>query len=415
VSSFKLRQDTLDEFVALVDAKGGPHLLGVSPEWHHISYVPTLKVDQSLDPYSDAYCDQQIALYKEISGRELDQYSNEQTEFDMVRHVNQRNAFGGMPSDLALHYARLSKLIVLSKLPANPKVLDMGCGWGMSSEFFASLGCQVTAVDINEKFVELVNTRSRRLDFGINAIHGGFDDVTVTDLYDLVVFYECLHHAIRPWKVIERFASQLAPNGAIALAGEPIQADWWKNWGLRLDPLSIYCIKKFGWFESGWSKPFIVKILRRSGLFVEYIDDASPGVGPVVIAKSRTEISSSLNSIDIAQCCADDNWILDKEYLISKGNSQLSLTYPGNFATARLKITNFRGRGIKLDVTDKNSLLVHHGVLSPGVSFVDLKFNGDAVFVSDVWSPETELGSVDNRQFSFHLAGIELFANPADT
>jgi hypothetical protein len=112
VSSFKLRQDTLDEFVALVDAKGGPHLLGVSPEWHHISYVPTLKVDQSLDPYSDAYCDQQIALYKEISGRELDQYSNEQTEFDMVRHVNQRNAFGGMPSDLALHYARLSKLIV---------------------------------------------------------------------------------------------------------------------------------------------------------------------------------------------------------------------------------------------------------------------------------------------------------------
>jgi hypothetical protein len=285
----------------------------------------------------------------------------------------------------------------------------------MSSEFFASLGCQVTAVDINEKFVELVNTRSRRLDFGINAIHGGFDDVTVTDHYDLVVFYECLHHAIRPWKVIEKFALELAPNGGIAFAGEPVQAFWWKNWGLRLDPLSVYCIKKFGWFESGWSKPFIIKTLNKSGFFVEYVDDADPRVGPVVIAKLRAELNSSLTSADLARGCADDQWILDGGYLISKGKSQLTLNYPGEVKTARARISNFRSSGINLSVTDHTGQVVHQGVLNPGENFVDLKFEGEDTFqfVSDVWSPHDELGSQDTRHFSFHLTGIEFWTTPA--
>jgi len=56
----------------------------------------------------------------------------------------------------------------------------------------------------------------------------------------------------------------LKPNGKITFAGEPINS-WWKSWGMRLDFLSVYCIRKFGWFENGWTKEFISECFNRVG------------------------------------------------------------------------------------------------------------------------------------------------------
>jgi hypothetical protein len=57
----------------------------------------------------------------------------------------------------------------------------------------------------------------------------------------------------------------LKPDGKVFFAGEPINELWWKNWGLRLDACSIYCIRKHGWFESGWSEPFLHHMFDRLG------------------------------------------------------------------------------------------------------------------------------------------------------
>ncbi len=70
-------ESSLDEFVALVDARGGVPFLDAAPQWKTNWYKPTFAVDVTLDPFSEAYCDQQIRLYKEISGRGLDQKINE--------------------------------------------------------------------------------------------------------------------------------------------------------------------------------------------------------------------------------------------------------------------------------------------------------------------------------------------------
>jgi SAM-dependent methyltransferase len=149
------------------------------------------------------------------------------------------------------------------------------------------MGCRVTAVDINKKFVELIRRRSNRLNFAIEAIQSNFDDLRLDKTFDLVVFYESLHHAIRPLELLQKVSGWLSANGKIALAGEPIQNIWWNNWGLRLDPLSIYCMRKFGWFENGWSKDYITAALSKCGLHVDYKDDADPDIGPMIIA-SRT-------------------------------------------------------------------------------------------------------------------------------
>jgi hypothetical protein len=44
-----------------------------------------------------------------------------------------------------------------------------------------------------------------------------------------------------------------------------MQSVWWKNWGLRLDPESLYVARRYGWFESGWSQKFIRECFRRNG------------------------------------------------------------------------------------------------------------------------------------------------------
>jgi 2-polyprenyl-3-methyl-5-hydroxy-6-metoxy-1,4-benzoquinol methylase len=280
--------DSLDDFVATVDRDGGPDLLGTAPRWQGVSYKPTVVVDLSLDPFSEAYARQQIALYEEISGRDLDQSVNENTPFDLDHNIASASPYGVRdPTRLALHYARLSKLVRLAAPPVEARVLDMGSGWGLSSELFAMLGCRVTAIDINESFVRLTNERNKRFKFDLEAFQGSFDDVALSGEFDLIVFYECLHHAVRPWDVIAKLARHLAPNGAIGFAGEPINKLWWPHWGMRLDPLSVYCIRKFGWFENGWSEAFISEVMRRGGLDVRVVADADPVIGPVLLASRK--------------------------------------------------------------------------------------------------------------------------------
>ena len=277
-------KDNLDDFVSEVDKVGGPDSSQAAILWKDFRYQPTIQVDQTLDPYSEPYWQQQVQLYREITGRELNQVDNDLVNFDLEDHVRSVNAYASTdPARMTLHYSRLSKLIKYASLSNDARVLNMGCGWGMESEFFALMGCRVTAVDINEKFVELVRSRSKRLNLGIEAIHGNFDNFDLDEKFDLIVFYGALHHALKPWKLLEKVSSWLKTEGKIVLSEEPIQSEWWQNWGLRLDPLSIYCMRKFGWFESGWSKEFMTEILQRYGLSVSYITDVDPDIGPIMI------------------------------------------------------------------------------------------------------------------------------------
>ncbi|MBU6296156.1 MAG: methyltransferase domain-containing protein, partial [Planctomycetes bacterium] len=48
-----------------------------------------------------------------------------------------------------------------ANLPPGASILDMGCGWGLSSEAMAFSGASVTAVDINPQFVELIEKRAK--------------------------------------------------------------------------------------------------------------------------------------------------------------------------------------------------------------------------------------------------------------
>lgn len=274
----------LDEFVKESERRGGPGAPDCAVYWTNWVYKPQTHVDETLDPKGEEYCSQQVALYEEMSGRKFNQYENEMTDFDLDRHVQGPNSYDHPdPKQLAHQIAQLAHMFRRVPMSRAQTLLDMGCGWGLSSEFAATIGLNVTAVDINANFIELVRRRAARLNLPIQTIHSSFDDVTLPASYDLVLFYECLHHSHKPWKLIERLAANLTPDGRFLIAGEPFCGDW-KHWGMRLDPLATYCIRKFGWFEAGWTPEFLCSLFEDIGMGVE-LDDGGPlGNGLNIIA-----------------------------------------------------------------------------------------------------------------------------------
>jgi 2-polyprenyl-3-methyl-5-hydroxy-6-metoxy-1,4-benzoquinol methylase len=406
----RLRKETLDDFIAMVDREGGPGSIDLTGTWRDVSYLPTYRVNQTLDPFSEEYVAEQVNLYREISGRDIDQQANEMADFDMERHVAQANAFGIAPADLAFHYARLSKLMTMTRLPPNPRVLDLGCGWGMTSEFFATLGCEVTAVDINPRFIELVRRRSEARGLGITAVHGSFETVEVPGNQSLVTFYECLHHAIRPWLVIDRFAAKLSPSGAIAFAAEPVQDQWWTHWGLRLDPVSVYCIRKFGWFESGWSLRCLDRMFRRAGLLLDYREDRDPRIGGVGIAYSG-HLKARFDSRALVKKGADGSWQNEGRFLSAGADNTLLLTYPLSSGRLRVTVVNYRQREVSVRVLSGTAGPETAVRLQTGENTFDVPYRGPGPyrFINETWSPRDETGSADSRQLSFHLEAVEIW------
>jgi 2-polyprenyl-3-methyl-5-hydroxy-6-metoxy-1,4-benzoquinol methylase len=292
--------EKLDYFVSECDRRGGVQSKEAAEFISDFSITYSTFVDQNLDPFSDEYFNQQISLYEELSNRKLDQNSGEQAPVDVDRCVNAANPYGMNDINFIAKHARanLTTLLVCSP-PQGARVLDLGCGWGLSSEMAAFCGAVVDSVDINSLFVDLVNRRASTRNYDIRCIHSTFDSFQSEHLYDVAMFYECLHHSTKPWETLANIGRYIKSNGKITINGEPINSVWWKNWGLRLDPLSVYCIRKFGWFESGWSEKFISECFYRNGFVLTLMPYIGLDNGYVGIATRRDskEIKPTSDSV----------------------------------------------------------------------------------------------------------------------
>lgn len=282
-------KDNLDEFIIEMDALAEDFNNPKAVEFmSKFNYIPSTKINQDLDPFSREYMNSQLRLYRELTGRLPDQTSTELTNFDINAHINSANPYGSRDvTYISKHINSITKALNLANLPSAANILDVGSGWGLSSEVMAYCGASVTGVDINPRFVELNNKRARKLNIDIKAINSSFDDFNTDNKFDAVFFYECLHHSITPWSVIEKYKTFLNDNGALILSGEPVNNFWWKNWGLRLDAMSVYCIRKHGWFESGWSHEFLIKMLHDSNFSVEHHRGVGIGGSDIYVSRLR--------------------------------------------------------------------------------------------------------------------------------
>jgi SAM-dependent methyltransferase len=293
-----------------------------------------------------------------------------------------------------------------ASLPPGANLLDMGAGWGLSSEFFATLGCDVTSVDINPAFIELINKRQERHGMPITAKHGAFDTFVPSNDFDAVFFYECLHHAMRPWELMSRLRRSLKPGGKFLFAGEPVY-DGWRSWGIRLDAISVYCVRKFGWLETGWSKSFISNCLVRAG-FLPQIDMISlPEVGYICVAR-RIDANSNYSPRQLSGLIEASEWFVSDDFLASIGNSLIRLPRTDSLRKLTLHLTNFRQRPLNFAVHSASGT-VHESRLPTGPSKIIVSMPndfGDIRLMAETWRPDQEIGNGDQRNLSFHLSSI---------
>lgn len=293
----KYTLDRLGELVEEIDSNGavaGEFFKKLSPEFMLDVDIWNYIVE---DPFSDEYIQRQLALHQEISGREVYDYSCEHTP--VPSNITDGNPYGSHDSTfIAKHSKTILDVVYALDLSEGSRALDMGCGWGLSTEMLLFSGLSVTAVDVNSDFCDLVRKRNEGADLAV--VNSDFESFRADDEFDLVLFYECLHHSVRPWKAISSVRRSLAKGGSIVLAGEPF-FDFWPDWGLRLDLLSVYCMKKFGWFESGWTPDFLMRCFAREGLDLSLIHGLGLDGGIIGVATDGEGIGSLERASQISQ------------------------------------------------------------------------------------------------------------------
>ncbi len=72
-----------------------------------------------------------------------------------------------------IKYIRREKKITIEGL----HVLDLGCGTGRNSNYFAELGAQVTGIEISNTALELARQRARELNVSVNYMNHSMGDI----------------------------------------------------------------------------------------------------------------------------------------------------------------------------------------------------------------------------------------------
>lgn len=407
--------DFLDDLVARTDEAGG----GYTPEGQALWASPVVVDPEDLarfegvDPFSEAYGDLQLELWSRWAGRTYEPTSSELYPFIFADHLEGRTAFGTNIEPLTLVHHHLSVARAVSALGLNGgDVLDVGAGWGLQAELLSELGFEVDVLDVNPEFVRLISERMERRGFGGRRIVGTFDDLPVrAGGYDLAYTYQALHHTPQPLATIRRFVDPLGTAARrVAFVGEPV-LDMWPAWGLRTDAESLYCIRKFGWFESGWSADFLLSCIARAGLGVLLLRPITSKRDGVV-AGARVGPLDPLDRTSWSPFAA--GWLPGPEGLTSTGESALAFSVDDDAGVVVLDVgwhnTHPTTVGVTLlcgDALERSTVTLQTGItenvvdLPPGTGrVVSILIGGET------WCPRAALGVADQRRISIEIVGV---------
>ena len=89
------------------------------------------------------------------------------------------------------------------------RVLELGYGEGIISEFLAKQHCQLTIIEGSTKLARAAQAR------GFNVVNSLFEDYVPREPYDIVLANHVLEHVDDPVRILKRMRSWLEPQGKI--------------------------------------------------------------------------------------------------------------------------------------------------------------------------------------------------------
>jgi 2-polyprenyl-3-methyl-5-hydroxy-6-metoxy-1,4-benzoquinol methylase len=241
------------------------------------------------DPHSVEYNQYQLALYRRIAERPY-RIENERTSY-----------LSGDASALPFpyctqswktvsdHVVMLGLIIRTLALAPGASILEFGPGFGNTTLALAQMGYQVTAVDIEQRFLDIIGHRCRDLAVPPRLLCRDFAQAgDLNERFDAILFYESFHHSSDHQALLASLPGLLKPEGKVLFAAEPIH-DMPMPWGLRLDGMSVWSTRCFGWLELGFTEPYFREALKRAGFAVEKVHYPVTDIGTIFVARPEVE------------------------------------------------------------------------------------------------------------------------------
>jgi 2-polyprenyl-3-methyl-5-hydroxy-6-metoxy-1,4-benzoquinol methylase len=177
----------------------------------------------------------------------------------------------GMDEDTHRHFCDFANIAVTLALPPGRRILDVGCGSGWLSEYFARLGYVVKGIDISPDLIQMSEERVARVPYGADhetplrctfAVH----DVETSPLpekFDAILCYDSLHHFADEHAVVRNLAAMLDVGGLLfilegdrPLAGSPSETEL------------VDVMTEFGTLESPFDFGYLRQILDEQGFAI---------------------------------------------------------------------------------------------------------------------------------------------------
>ncbi len=244
--------------------------------------------DLPADPYSDAYREAQWDLYRRVSGRAGYSLGNEHTPVEWERALVRPFPYStGSPTVVGDQLIAYGYIIKTLNLTPPARLVEFGAGWGNVTIALATMGVDVTVVEAEPDFAKLLEVRTRHLD-NVRIVTGDMLSFEPEGRYDGALFFEAFHHCADHLGMLRRLHDVLAPEAPVVFAAEPI-GKFPYPWGLRLDGMSLWSTRRFGWLELGFDLAYFWDALQRTGWAGRrrVVRRASP-LADVIVARAVT-------------------------------------------------------------------------------------------------------------------------------
>ncbi|HEV7798755.1 MAG TPA: methyltransferase domain-containing protein [Pyrinomonadaceae bacterium] len=177
----------------------------------------------------------------------------------------------GMDAETHRHFTDFANMAGVLALPAGARILDVGCGSGWLSEYFARLGYEVTGIDISDDLIEMARDRVARAPYDVDhqtQLRCRFltHDIEIDPLgekFDAVICYDSLHHFENERTVFHNLAAMLDVGGLLfILEGHKPSA------GSATEDELQDVMRRYGTLESPFSGDYLRALLNEHGLAV---------------------------------------------------------------------------------------------------------------------------------------------------